>query len=50
MHTSFIQNWGFEALVALDWTNSGLGFWGSYNGPNSWEVMNERSFGLKNVE
>ena len=50
MHTSLIQNWGFEALVVLDWDDDGPGSWRSYDGPYSWEIKNEGFFGLKNAE
>ena len=35
MHTSLIQNWGFEALAAQDWDGDGPGSWGSCDGPDS---------------
>ena len=50
MHTYLIWNRRFQALVALDWDDVGPGFWGSYDGPDSWEVTNERFFGFPNVE
>ena len=29
MNISLIRNWGFAALVALDWDGDGPGSWGS---------------------
>ena len=37
-------------LVALDSDDDGPGSWGSCDGPDSWEVMHNRFFGLQNVE
>ena len=37
-------------LVALDSDDDGHGSWGSYDGPDSWEVTHEKLFGLQNVE
>ena len=50
MHTTLIRNWGFEALVALDWDDDRPGSWGSCDGPDSWKVTSERFFGLQNAE
>ena len=37
-------------LVALDSDDDGPGSWGSCDGPDSWEVMHKRFFGLQNAE
>ena len=37
-------------LVALDSDDDRHGSWGSYDGPDPWEVTLERLFGLQNVE
>ena len=37
-------------LVTLDSDDDRHGSWGSYDGPDSWEVTLERFFGLQNIE
>ena len=49
MHTSLIRNWGFE-LCCSGSDDDGPGSWVSYNRSDSWEVTNERFFGLQNFE
>ena len=50
MHHSLVQNWVFEAVVALDWDDNGPYSWGSCEGPDLWEDTNERFFGLQNFK
>ena len=44
IHTSLIRNWGFEAVVALDWDDDWPGSRGSCDEPDLTEKLRMREF------